>query len=459
MNKYDAVIIGFGKGGKTLAADLAKQGWSIALIERSAEMYGGACINVACIPTKTMVHYSEVSGCRQFESFHRQAAFYREAVLATAELVSSMRKKNYENLQNNEKITVFTGEASFLSPHEIKIKTAEDEFSIEGKKIIINTGSEPVIPPIIGIHSSKRVYTSETLLKLQELPRRLAIIGGGYVGLEFASMYARFGSQVTVLDNHPQLLFKEDEDIAFCVKKTLEKKGIVFHQDTLVQSVHDTAEETIVSYINLSSENLHELPADAVLVATGRKAAIEMLDLSAAGVNINDHRAIETDMHLRTSAPSVWAIGDVKGGAQFTYVSLDDYRIVYDELCGKGKRTVPDREPIPKAIYIDPPLATIGVGEEEAFRAGCNIKVAKLAASEIGRSRTLGQPEGLLKIVVNSDTNRIIGCAFFCVEAAEMINLAAVAIHAKLDYRFLRDQVFTHPSMSEAFNKLLSLIE
>ncbi|MCC8171496.1 MAG: FAD-dependent oxidoreductase [Parabacteroides sp.] len=459
MNKYDAVIIGFGKGGKTLAAALAGKGWTVALVERSAQMYGGACINVACIPTKAMVHLAGIARCRKFPSFEQQASFYREAIATTNKLVTKLREKNYELLHNNDRITVITGEAAFVSPHEIEITTATSRFTVRGEKIFINTGSEPVIPSVTGVTASRRVYTSETMLRLEALPRRLVIVGGGYVGLEFASMYAGFGSQVTVLDHHPRLLPKEDDDIASSVKKTLEKKGIVFHEDVLVQSVHDEANETTISYIHLSTEAMHRIPADAVLLATGRKPTVERLNLEAAGVQTDEHGAIDADLHLHTSAPHIRVMGDAKGAPLFTYVSLDDYRIVADELFGDGHRTTADREPIPSVVYIDPPLATIGLREEEAFLCGCNIRVARLAASEIGRALTLEEPEGLLKIVVDADTNRIIGCAFFCAGADEIINLAAVAIHAKLDYRLLRDQVFTHPSMSEAFNKLLSLID
>ncbi|WP_106830781.1 FAD-dependent oxidoreductase [Parabacteroides pacaensis] len=459
MNKYDAVIIGFGRGGKSLAAELAGKGWKVAIIERSEEMYGGSCVNVACIPTKAMIHFAALSECRKTLSFTQQSVVYREAVNSVDRLTSSMRKANYEKVVNKENLTLITGEASFRSPHQLIVKTMEGELVIEADKIFINTGSLPIIPSITGIEKSKRVYTSESLLKLQQLPRHLVIIGGGYVGLEFAFMYAAFGSQVTLLDTHPQILPHEDDDIAYYVRKAIEEREIVFHKNVMVQSIRDEKNASIVSYVNLSTENLHELPADAVLIAVGREPDIKSLDLEAAGIHLNDHGAIETDAHLHTSVPGIWAMGDVKGGPMFTYVSLDDYRIIIDELFGKGQRTVFDRDPIPTTLFIEPPLAKIGVGEEEAFRVGCNIKVAKLLASEMGRAKTLGQTEGLMKIVVNADTNHIIGCTFFCVEANEMINLAAVAIHAKLDYRFMRDQVFTHPSMSEAFNKLLSLIE
>lgn len=459
MNKYDAIIIGFGRGGKSLARELAGKGWKVAMVERSEKMYGGSCVNVACIPTKAMIHFAQVSEYRQPLSFAQQSILYREAVEATDKITASIRKVNYDNIMEQGNITLYTGEATFRAPHEVVVKTVDKEFVLGSEKIFINTGSIPVIPPIIGINESERVYTSEKMLKLKDLPRHLVIIGGGYVGLEFASMYAGFGSQVTVLDNHPSLLPNEDDDIVFYIKKALEGRQIVLHENVMVQSIRDEGRETIVSYVNLSSENVHEIPADAVLIATGRKPDIEELHLETAGIEVNDHGAIEVDQYLQTSVPNIWALGDVKGGRMFTYISQDDYRIIADNLFSDGKRSVIDREIIPTVLFIEPPLAKIGLGEEEAFRAGCNIKVAKLAASEMGRARTLGQPVGLMKIVVNADTNHIIGCTFFCVESNEMINLAAVAMRAKLDYRFMRDQIFTHPSMSEAFNKLLSLID
>lgn len=459
MNKYDAIIIGFGRGGHSLAAALAGHGWNVALVERSAERYGGACVNVACIPTKTMIHYSKLSEACGPSAPARQALNYRDAVNVTAKLTAAMRKARYDGVVQRDRLTLYTGEASFRSTRQVVVRTADGEVSLEGKKIIIDTGSEPVVPEVTGLRESKRVYTSESMLKRPELPRELVIIGGGYVGLEFAFMYAGFGSHVTVLDNGPRLLPREDEDIVACVRKAIDMKGIVFHENAWVQSVRDEKDKTVVAYVNQTTENLHELTADAVLAATGRKPAVENLNLQAAGVRLNDRGAIETDIRLRTSAPDIWAVGDVHGNPMFTYVSQDDFRIVCDQLLGDGKRTTLDREPFPTAMFIDPPLARIGLSEEEAFRAGCPIKVARLAASEMGRARTLGQPEGLMKVVVNADTGHLIGCTFFCAEANEMINLAAVAIHVRLDYRCLRDLIFTHPSMSEAFNKLLSLID
>lgn len=459
MKRYDAIIIGFGKGGKTLAAELADKGWKVAMIEQSADMYGGSCINVACIPTKNMIHFARMSECRQPLSFAQQSVLYRDAVEATQRLTADMRRANLDRLMATGNVTLYNGHARFVSSHELAVTTEQGEEHLGSVKIFINTGSVPVIPPLTGAGESRRVYTSEQLLKVRELPRRLVIVGGGYVGLEFATMYTLFGSQVTVLDNHPKLLPNDDDDIAYYMRKNLEGQQIMLHENVLAQSVHDRENDAVVSYVNLTTEQMHEIEADAVLLATGRRPYTEGLGLEEAGIKVTDRGAIEVNQHLETSVPNIWALGDVKGGPMFTYISLDDFRVVNDDIFGKGKLTTRDREPIPTTVFTEPPLAKVGLGEEEAFRAGCNIKVAKLAAAEIGRARTLGQPEGLMKVVVNADTNRLIGCTFFCAEANEIINLAALAIHAGLDYRVLRDQVFTHPSMSEAFNKLLSLID
>lgn len=438
-----------------MAMALADRGWNVALIERSEKRYGGSCVNVACIPTKALIHHAKLSEACGPLSKARQAMNYREAIDATAKLTASIRKASYESVVGQDRLTLYTGEASFRSPRQIVVRTAGGDVLLEGEKICIDTGSIPVIPDLSGVSESRRVYTSETILELRELPQNLVIVGGGYVGLEYAFLYAGFGSHVTVLDNHPGLLPHEDDDIVACVRKAIDEKGIVFHENVWVQAVHDRDSETVVSYVNLTTENFHEIGADAVLLAAGRKPETESLNLPAAGVRVDDRGAIDTDPQLRTSAPHIWAIGDVNGNPMFTYISQDDYRIVYDQLLGDGRRSTLDREPVPTTMFIDPPLARIGLSEEEAFRAGCPIRVARMPASEMGRAQTLGQPEGLMKIVVNAETGRLVGCAFFCVEANEMINLAAVAIRARLDYRFLRDQIFTHPSMSEAFNKLL----
>ncbi|MEK5434411.1 MULTISPECIES: FAD-dependent oxidoreductase [Paenibacillus] len=445
MNKFDAIIIGFGKGGKTLATELANRKWKVAVIERSKKMYGGTCINIACIPTKSLAYQAH------------QGEDYIEAVHNKDQLISSLRQKNYDNLNQNENIEVINGEASFLSDHEVQVKDAGETKILTADKIFINTGAETVIPTIDGIQDSKFVYTSTSIMDLKELPTKLAIIGGGYIGLEFASIYSQFGSQVTVLEGSSKFIPKEDRDVADAVLQTFTKKNIEVKLNAKVIGMKDVKDGTVISFSIDGA--IQELKVDAVLVATGRKPNIEGLNLEAAGVEVTDRGAIKVDPSLKTTVPHIWALGDVKGGLQFTYISLDDYRIVRNDLFGDHSHTTNDRDVVPYSVFIDPPLSRVGISEEAAVEQGLEIKVAKLPAAAIPRARLINETEGFLKAIVDAKTNKILGATLFCAESSEVINIVSMAIQTGQDFTFLRDHIFTHPTMSEALNDLFSQIK
>ena len=450
MKQYDAIIIGFGKGGKTLAAELAKRNEKVAVIERSDEMYGGTCINIGCIPTKTLVHQAKLAPVKA--SWEEKKAYYAQAIAEKEEVTSFLRQKNYHNLADNPHITVYTGIGSFVSTDVVEVVMHDEILQLQAPRIYINTGAETIIPPIDGVKDNPLVYTSTSIMELKDLPEKLIIVGGGYIGLEFASMFASFGSQVVVLEGNSELISREDRDIASAVKETLEKKGIVFCLNAKVQSIR----EGKVVYRDAVSSELHSLEADAVLLATGRKPNTAGLNLQVAGVKVNERGAIIVDGHLRTTNPNIRAIGDVKGGLQFTYISLDDYRIIREDLFGNGGRNLNDREPVSYSVFIDPPLSRIGLSEEEAVRKGLNIKVNKLPVAAIPRARTLGNTVGLFKVVVDVDTDQIVGCTLLGPESGEVINCVAMEIKSDQPYTLLRFFVFTHPSMSEALNDLMN---
>ncbi len=451
MKKYDAIIIGFGKGGKTLAAELAKRNFTVAMIERSDKMYGGTCINIGCIPTKTLVHSAELAD--KNASWEQKQAYYRRSVARKEEVTSFLRQKNYHNLADNPNITVYTGTGSFIAPDAVEVRMAEETIQLQAPQIFVNTGAETVIPPIEGVRDNPKVYTSTSIMELEELPKHLVIVGGGYIGLEFASMYASFGSQVTVLESYAELIVREDRDIAASVQEVLEKKGVAFRLNARVQSV----DGTVVVYQDAVTGEVLRLDADAILLATGRRPNTAGLNLAAAGVEVDERGAIIVNEHLQTTNPNIRAIGDVKGGLQFTYISLDDYRILREDLFGAGERKVSDREPVGYSVFIDPPLSRIGMSEVEARKRGLNIKVNKLPVAAIPRARTLGNTNGLFKVVVDADTDKIVGCTLFGPESSEVINLVAMAMKTGQEYTFLRDFIFTHPSMSEALNDLMNL--
>ena len=456
MNAFDVIIIGFGKGGKTLAAEFAKRGQKVAIIERSDKMYGGTCINIGCIPTKTLVHQAKMASALKDATFEERSEFYRNAVSVKESVTSALRNKNYHNLADNPNVTVYTGIGSFVSADVVAVRTATEEIRLTSKQIIINTGAETVIPPIEGIAGNPFVYTSTSIMELADLPRRLVIIGGGYIGLEFASMYASFGSQVTVLESYPELIAREDRDIAASVKETLEKKGIVFRMNAKVQSVNRVEDKAIVTFADSQTNEVFVLEADAVLLATGRRPNTKDLNLEVTGVEVDVRGAIIVDEDLKTTNPNIRAVGDVKGGLQFTYISLDDYRIVREDLFGDKERRTGDRNPVSYSVFIDPPLSRIGLNEEEARWQNRDIIVKKLPVMAIPRAKTLGETDGLLKAIIDKNTGKILGCVLFAPDSGEVINTVAVAMKTGQDYTFLRDFIFTHPSMSEALNDLFS---
>lgn len=445
---YDNLVIGFGKGGKTLAAWLAKRGEEVAIVEKSDEMYGGACINIACIPTKSLIKNAE------------EKIPYQKAFNIKNELTSFLRHVNYENLDKLPLATVITGEASFLSSNEvqIKLKATNEEVSIHANRIFINTGSQPYLPPIDGITTSQKVFTSISLLEKPVLVKELVIIGGGFIGLEFADMYAKFGAKVTLLESGDTFLPKEDRDVADEIYEILTAKNIKIFTGVSVEKIDDINSERIRLHYKSKEGVENSLETCAVLVATGRMPDTEGLNLEAAGIKTNKRGYIEVDEFLKTSAPYIWAIGDSNGGPQFTYISLDDFRIIRDQLSHGNYTSVKQRKQIASSVFITPQFAHIGLREKEAKEQGYEFKTAKLPVKSIPRARIDGDTRGFLKTIVDIKTNKIIGCTLICVDANEMINTIQVAINAGLDYQTIRDTIFTHPSMTEAFNDLYSLI-
>ncbi|MEG0430977.1 MAG: FAD-dependent oxidoreductase [Anaerovoracaceae bacterium] len=428
--KYDSIIIGFGKGGKTLAGALAKAGEKVALIEKSKMMYGGTCINVGCIPSKSLITSAE--GARKADD---KAAYYKAAINKKRELTSKLREKNFDKLNSLDNVDIINGEAKFISNNEI-IVNGEALF---GEKIFINTGGTPVVPNLPGIESLDKIYFSEDLMDEENLPNNLLIVGGGYIGLEFAAMYSDFGAKVTVVQDGDVLLPREDEDLVETIVNTLQEKGVTFKLGTNV--------------------NLKEVSKeyDGILIATGRKPNTEGLGLENTDVKLTNRGAVVTDDNLKTDAPNIWAIGDVTGGLQFTYTSLDDYRVVLSALKDNGKYTKSDRKNVPYSVFLAPTFSRVGINEKEAKAAGIDYRVLKMPAAAIPKALVLESPQGLLKAIVDNNTNKILGAMLYCKDSHEMINLVKLAMDMEVDYKVLRDMVFTHPTMSEALNDLFSL--
>ncbi|SUO97666.1 FAD-dependent oxidoreductase [Suttonella ornithocola] len=441
MRQVENLIIGFGKAGKTLAGDLAKAGQSVILVEASSKMYGGTCINIGCIPSKKLAFLAH-------EKAAETGLAFEQAVVQKDKLISALNKANYEKVAKVAE--VITGKATFKDAHTVEISLADGgEETIQAERIFINTGASNWQPPIEGVENNPYILDSTALMELEKTPEHLVIVGGGYIGLEFAFTLSSFGSKVTILETLDTFLPREDREIAAELEKIMNKRNIHVRLNQKVKRIEASDTQAIVHTAD------DTLTADAVLIATGRRANVEGLGLEKAGVELAERGHIAVNDKLQTSQPHIWAMGDVAGSPQFTYISLDDYRIVKDQLLGEGKRTTKGRT-FPYAVFVQPPLANVGLTEAQAKEKGITVKTATLPASAIPKAKILEQTDGLLKAVIDAESGKVIGAQLLCAEAHEIINFLDLAIRCELHWQDIRDHIFTHPTMSEALNDLFA---
>lgn len=452
--KADVLVVGFGKGGKIVAARMGQLGKRVVLVERSPRMYGGTCPNVGCVPTKALLHQSGKRGPHE-----QPQQWYASSVGEVQALTALLRAGNFDALNGADTVTLVTGHATFLDPHTVGVGDGADQLTISADTILINTGSEPVIPDIPGLRESKHVLTSADLIETSDLPKRLAIVGGGYLGIEFAAIYRRFGSEVTVFESGARILAREDDDVVAVAEKILRDEGVTILPEARVTRVTDV--DTGGANLDYESGGRgSDLGVDAVLVATGRAPATRGLGLAAAGVATTESGAIAVDEHLRTSRPHIYALGDVNGGPQFTYISLDDSRIVLDQLLGDGRRSTADRVAVPRTVFMTPPFATVGLTEKQAAAAGRRLRIASQPVAEIiamPRAYAVEETRGVMKFVVDADTDQILGAALISIDAQEIINTVALAMRHGVTASELRDGIYTHPSSTEALNDVLGV--
>jgi pyruvate/2-oxoglutarate dehydrogenase complex dihydrolipoamide dehydrogenase (E3) component len=457
---YDAIVIGAGQGGVPLAKTLAQAGRRTALVER--EHVGGTCYNEGCTPTKTMVASAKVA------YFDRRSADYGvKNGPVTVDMVAVRQRKrdiveNFRNggeqrLRDAEGVDLLKGEARFTGPEELEVRlNGGEELHLTAENIFINVGARPANPPVEGLDSVPTL-NSTTIMELDEVPEHLLVLGGGYVGLEFAQMFRRFGSEVTVVQRDKQLLTREDADVAEAVAEILRQDGVEVLLETQAQRAEQTEDGKIRLTIS-TPEGESALEGSHLLAAAGRPPNTDRLNLEAAGVETDKRGFIRVNERLETNVPGIWALGDVKGGPAFTHISYDDFRIVRINLLEGGNATITDRM-VPYTVFIDPQLGRVGLSEEEAREQGRNVRVARMPMSHVARALEVDEPRGMMKAVVDADTDQILGCAVLGIEGGEVMAMIQIAMMGEVPYTVLRDAIFAHPTLAESLNNLFATIE
>ena len=458
--QYDAVVIGAGQGGSPLAGVLAGAGRKTAIIER--EHVGGTCINEGCTPTKTMVASARVA------YLDRRSADYGvqngpvnvdmvEVRRRKRDIVETFRGGSEQRIENTENLDLIPGEARFTGPKELEVRLDGGEtVRVSAENVFINVGARPGGVPVDGLDDVPTL-DSTTIMELDEVPQRLLVLGGGYVGLEFAQMFRRFGSEVAVVQRGPQLLAREDADIAEAVAEILHQDGVEVLLGTEAQSIRQDKSGGIKLTVN-GPDGEDTLSGSHLLVAAGRPPNTDGLKLRAAGVETDGRGFVKVDERLETNVPGVYALGDVKGGPAFTHVSYNDYQVIEANLLHAGDATITDRL-VPYTVFMDPQLGRVGLGEAAARGQGRDVRVASMPMAHVARALEMDESRGMMKAVVDGGTGEILGCAILGIEGGEIMAMIQIAMMGNLPYTALRDGMFAHPTLAESLNSLFATIE
>ncbi len=452
--KVDAIVIGAGQAGGPLAGALARAGRKTVLIERVH--VGGTCINEGCTPTKTMVASARVAYLSrrgadygvETEPVRVNLARVRERKRA---IVESFRNASQSRLESIAGLQLIFGEARFTGPRTVE--TNGRVFVAD--HVFINTGGRPAGADIEGL-DAVGYLDSTSIMELDRVPEHLLVLGGGYIGLEFAQMFRRFGSRVTVVQRGAQLLPLEDEDIAVAVLTILQEDGVEVLLRAQARSA--TREQNRVRLRIAAADGERALEGSHVLLAVGRVPDTDRLNLAAAGIETDAKGFIVVNDRLETSAAGVYALGDVKGGPAFTHISYDDFRILRTNLLQGGNATTTGRL-VPYTVFMDPQLGRVGLSEREARKQGRNYRVATMPMSKVARALEMDEPRGIMKALVDSDSGQLLGAAILGIEGGELMAMLQLAMMGNLRYSALRDAVFAHPTLAESFNNLFSALE
>lgn len=449
--KYDAIIIGTGQAGPSLAGRLTQAGMKIAIIERKS--FGGTCVNTGCIPTKTLVASAEAAYmARRAQDFGVTVSgdiqVDMKKVKARKDAISEQSRTGIESwLKSMDGCTVYEGHARFESPRQVRV--GEDLLSAD--RIFINTGGRALMPDMPGLDSVDYL-TNSSMMNVDFLPRHLAIVGGSYVSLEFAQMYRRFGSEVTVIEKGARLAGREDEDVSDAIREILLAEGVHVRLDAECMSVARDQEDVVVQ--TSCSNGAPEVRASHLLLAVGRRPNTDDLGLETSGVSVDSRGFIQVDEALRTSVPGIWALGDCNGRGAFTHTSYNDFEIVAANILGGESRSVADRIPA-YAMYIDPPLGRAGLTEDDTRRQGIAALVAKRPMTRVSRAVEKGREQGFMKILVDAETKRILGAAVLGIGGDEVIHGILDIMYAGAPYTVLQKAMHIHPTVSELVPTML----
>ena len=454
MSKYDAIVIGSGQAGNPLSQKLADHGWTVALIEK--EHLGGTCVNTGCTPTKTMLASAQVAYyARNAEKWGvrtGEVSVDLPKIVARKEhLVGQWRAGQERKVQQRKSLHLYRGHARFVGPHRIQVGDQE----LNSERIFINTGTRVDIPRLEGLEKIDYL-TNASIMQSSELPGHLLVLGGGYIGLEFGQMFRRFGSRVTVVQRGEQLLPREDADVAQELQKALETEGIEFHFNAKTTRI-DKENGQVVLNVEAGSRS-ERVAGTHLLVATGRRPNSDDLGLEAAGVRTDAKGYIQVNNRLETDVPGIWALGDVKGGPAFTHISYNDYQIVHANLIEDQSLTT-DQRLVPYSVFTDPQLGRVGLTEKEARATGRRLKIGKIPMSSVARAIERDETAGLMKLVVDAVTDRILGAAILATEGGELVQILAAVMLAGAPYTLLKGAIYIHPTLAEGFWTLMEEVK
>jgi len=453
--EYDLVILGGGTGSTIAAWTFAGQGQRVAVIER--KYIGGSCPNIACLPSKNIIHSAKVASYfRRSEEFGIAREHFTVDMTGVRNRKRSMVSSlNHVYLENYKKTGAefILGTGRFVGPRAVKVTLADGTTrELRGTNVIISTGTRAALESISGLVDAQPLTHIEAL-ELDELPEHLVVIGSGYIGLEMSQAFRRFGSKVTVVGRSERLLRREDEDVTEALHSLLDDEGIEFALGAQIRRVSGKSGQSVSLVLQQKGQE-RIVSGSHLLVALGRIPNTKGIGLELAGVELTDRGYVKVDERLQTTAPGVWAIGEVAGSPQYTHISVDDFRVVHDSLTG-GKRVTTGRQ-VPFCLFTDPEFARVGLSEKEAQAKGIAYRLFKVPMEAVLRARTLSETRGFLKALVEADSDRILGFTAFGVGAAEIMTSVQIAMNAGLPYTALRDTILTHPTLVEGLIPLFS---